>query len=307
MKRLIVFVLVLALVFAFTACNKKVEEAPEVSAAPETEVSIAPEVTEPPAEIPIEIEPDTLAPDYVPEEPIPEGAHLRTLTKLSIDENITFDPTEQGDAVTVYFYENDDALMLDIDGTAHELFTAETGYFVSAWLFMRDHVPTLLVTIDEASNDYRTIAYRIVENVPVKVSDTFGSVDSANDDGLIVMGMPVDVLGTWWALRNYDVDDDGRIAPIEGSLFDIIATDEANLVTKRTLPVEMMGEDGSYKASEVAANTRITPFATDDEQYLYFFLDSGEEGRIVFKSTEGGIMIGDLSESVYFDNLLYAG
>lgn len=264
--------------------------------------------TPPPTPEPTEEPP---MPDTTPEEPPPEGGHAWTLTPLGLDENVTFDVSGVGDATMVSFFVRDGEqgrmqVWLEVNETPYAL-ELEGDRLYDAWLYIKDGVATLLATVDLASNDYVTGCWQLRDGKPVQTGTLIdGTVSGATPDGELIVERPVNVLGTWWASRYYDMDAAGALAPVEGSLWEIVPADDMQLVTAATVPVEMLADDG-FEAGTVPAHTNITPMATDDEQYFYFILDSGREGRIVFERREYEIWIGGKPETELFEQLMYAG
>lgn len=275
------------------------EPTAEPEGMPETTAQPSPEPTEEPK-----------APDALPEEPLPEGGRAWSLTPLDLDENITFDPTQQGDAITLYVYTTEDewdnvTTWVDIDGTAYKL-NEEDSMFCGAWLYMKNLMPVLFTTVDMASDDYNLTAWRIEDGKPVKTGDLYGTIEGATEDGRIIVGSAVYAFGTWWATRIYDVDAEGAPVPAENSLYEIVPVEGNELRTVRALPVELQGANG-YEKAELPAGTVITPLATDDDSLFYFILDDGREGRIVFERREGEIFVDGKADVEYFEMLWYAG
>lgn len=266
---------------------------------PKTDALPTPEPTEEPK-----------APDALPEEPLPEGGRAWTLTALDLEENITFDPTAQGDAITLFVYTTEDeggavTTWVDIEGTAFEL-DGENSMFCGAWLYMKDLMPVLFTAVDFASDDYNLTAWRIADGRPVKTGELPGTIEGATADGQLIVGSPVSVLGTWWTTRIYDVDAEGAPVPAEDSLYEIVPVEDGELRTTRPLPVEMLDAQG-YKKAELPAGAMLTPLATDDTSLFYFILDDGREGRIKFERKEGEIFIGGKADVECFETLWYAG
>lgn len=264
---------------------------------PKTDALPTPEPTEEPK-----------APDALPEEPLPEGGRAWTLTALDLEENITFDPTEQGDAITLFVYTTEDdyavTTWVDIDGTAFKL-DGENSVFCGAWLYMKNLMPVLFAAVDFASDDYNLTAWRIEDGKPVKTGELPGTIEGATADGQLIVGSPVSVLGTWWTTRIYDVDATGAPVPVEDSLFEIVPVEDGELRTTRPLSVEMLDAQG-YKKAELPAGVVLTPLATDDVSLFYFILDDGREGRIKFERKEGEIFIGGKADVECFETLWYA-
>lgn len=313
MKRRMSLLLCLLLGFGMIAgCGEKPEGTPG-TAGPEEVFPVVVETPEPdgtplPTPEPTEEPPP---PDVTPEEPPPEGGHAWTLTPLGLDENVTFDVSGVGDATMVCFFVRDGSdgrmeLWLEVNETPYQL-EVDGDRLCGAWLYMKDGVATLMATVDLASSDYVTSCWQLRDGKPVQTGTALdGTVNGATPDGEIILERPVNVLGTWWASRYYDMDEAGVLAPVEGSLWEIVPADDMHLVTAATVPVEMLADDG-FQADTVPAGTNLTPMATDDEQYFYFILDSGREGRIVFERRDYEIWIGGKPETELFEQLMYAG
>lgn len=305
--------LLLCLLFVFAAlpgCDNTPSVAPAATGTPEVQPLATPDgdgerlPTPEPTEEPA-------PPDATPEEPLPEGGHAWSLTPLGLEENLTFDLSGVGDATMVCFFikdgtDGESSLWIEVDEEPYAL-EADGVLFFGAWLYIKDGVATLMTVVDVASEDYQTTCWQLVDGKPVKAGDSlFGTVEGATEDGEIIIGRPVDVLGTWWASRYYDMDEKGVLTPVEGSLYEIIPADDMGLKTAAKLPVELLGDSG-FAGGEIPAGTNITPMATDDEQYFYFILDDGREGRIAFERGDYGILIDGKPETDYFGELMYAG
>lgn len=318
MKRALRLLLIPLLSFAvFFGCGPALPDTADEPTAPadDSPVAIATPDSAAATEVPVaepseEPTDEPRLPDATPEEPVPEGGRAWSLTALGLDENVTFDQSGVGDAVTVSFLEKQGAndsysQWLEVDGTTYDLKLVDV-FFCGAWLYVENGVHTLMVCVDMASTDFETICFRLVDGKPVKTGTLFGLVETATEDGEIVIGRPVDVLGTWWATRPYTMDGDGKLVPAEGSLYEIVPGEDIELRTNAKLPVELLvGTD--YKPAEVPARTRLTPLATDDKAYFYFILDDGREGRIPFERNDYCIYIAGEPETDYFDELHYSG
>lgn len=314
MKQRIAGLLCLLLAVAACAgCNRGGEDAAATGTPDQQGVVVLETQTPgPPGELPTPEPTEELPmPDATPEEPLPEGGHAWTLTPMGQEENLTFDLSGVGDATAVGFVIKegaDDAqeLWLDVNETPFLLETEPYAMFFGAWLYVKDGVATLMATMDLASCDYETFCWQLQDGKPVLTGRATGAVEGPTDDGDIVLGTSVNVLGTWWAFRPYETDAAGRLVPLADSLYEIVPADDMSLRTTDELPVELFGVDGYAKGS-VPAGTTLTPLATDDERYFYFILDDGREGRVEFERREYEVYIDGVSENEYFEELMYAG
>ncbi|MHB1314267.1 MAG: M56 family metallopeptidase [Christensenellales bacterium] len=161
----------------------------------------------------------------------------------------------------------------------------------------------LLVSVDQASEDYITSAFSFNGTKPVLHDEINGYVYDISGTGVTVAAH-IDVIGTWDYTCTFKLKNDFTLE--QSSDYKIMKNWMEPLHTIRQLPVEML-VGGAYAADTLPAGTVVHPVATDGSSYLTFKLDDGSAGRINFTRGEHvEAYIDGVIESEYFDNIAYS-
>ena len=116
------------------------------------------------------------------------------------------------------------------------------------------------------------------------------------------MGANQYVLGTYGGKRDFAVNDQGLIAPVEGSVWSFEGN-ETWLKTVKELPVALEGV-----GSVLPAGTELSLTGFDGDT-AYFVTKEGTAGTILLEKNDSfwGWLIDGVEETEYFENLPYAG
>ena len=234
-------------------------------------------------------------------------------TKLDPAAAMQADLDGDGTAETVTVTVNEDAYTTDVtvEGAAGTL----TDHLDTALMFLKayygdakagDGSRELYLTGDEASDDYATYAYRIV-NGALQRTDIFG--EAVDCDGeTVTIRRATDVLGTYDSTCKYALQDgEFRFRPVspftiaryEGDWADRVLT-----LQKDGLPVQTTaGETTLQKGTELMLTE------TDQESYAVLVDRQGNAYRISMEkpADDWRWFIGGVAEGDWFGELLYAG
>lgn len=162
----------------------------------------------------------------------------------------------------------------------------------------------LILTADEASDDYFTRCYMLIDAAPECRAELFGLAGDVEADGTVPVSRAVNLLGTWGAARRHMLSADGTLLPAPDSMWEMFS--ERAVVTAAALPAELL-TDGAWQAVTLEPGTALYPTATDDEGLLLFSLENGQSGRLTFTREDYSIRIGGVPEEELFEELFYAG
>ena len=203
------------------------------------------------------------------------------------------------DSATVHYAEDMDTVLFMASAYLADVDTSD-GY---CELFIKGNM---------GSDDWTTVVYRVV-NGEVRRTEFYDTVLSADGSGMIEVESVVDVLGTYAGRC--------KLALEQGFTF-VRATPytiayEADGPEYRTLtlikdgfPVRVTGGDMEGKDVTLPAGTRLLLRETDEESYAIL---EGEDGTLyraalsLNEELDWGWIIGGMSETEWFDTLLYAG
>lgn len=166
----------------------------------------------------------------------------------------------------------------------------------------------LLATCNLGSDDYMMYVYDVTDEKPtligeplygISVDGTYLSVDR------ITMAGSVDLFGTYTALADYRINDDGTLTD-ETQIYPIrIYSGYQNLTVKKDLPVTINGEDRMLSPGTVIRMT-----GTNKQDTMYFAIpETGEEGELKYTSREDDWKkyVDGIEDEEYFEMLPFAG
>ena len=167
----------------------------------------------------------------------------------------------------------------------------------------------MLTTCNLGSDDFRMSVYDITNGSAEKIGESIdniivdGSCLSKNE---ITMAMSVDLFGTYTALADYVLNDDGSLTDTTNIYPIRIYSNYQKLTVTKDLPVILNGEETTLSPGTVI---RIT--GTDNTKTMYFsVLDTGENGEFTFTSDEENEWIkyvDGIRDEDYFEMLPFAG
>lgn len=167
----------------------------------------------------------------------------------------------------------------------------------------------MLTTCNLGSDDYRVSVYELTGGKPEKIGE---SIDNITVDGSylskdeITMAMSVDLFGTYSALADYALNDDGSLTDTTNVYPIRTYSNYQNLTVKKDLPVIINGEKTTLSPGTVI---RIT--GTDKTETMFFSVrDTGENGEFAFTSDEENPWIkyvDGVRDEDYFEMLPFAG
>lgn len=178
------------------------------------------------------------------------------------------------------------------------------GAFESAYYCETQNGPCILITVDTGENDNKT-TYVLDGSTLAEGDAKSGRVESL-DGGIIRIASPVDVLGTYYATRDYTLGDYFALTPVGEGLYEITGNDWF-IVTSKNLPVQIY-ENGQYKNETLGAGTGMCVTSTDSSSVVNFITGDNRMGRLAITITEEWmILIDGTPAEEWFVVLPYAG
>ena len=169
-------------------------------------------------------------------------------------------------------------------------------------------------------NDYRTLyIYDLNEGMPQLISDFSGAgfvgswdsdagtdgiyyVSVFNDPSEFTLGSKCNLLGTKTAYRNYTVDADGSLLPLN-DVYDL-EEDLDSIISTVPLEVTLLPQNTTETVPE---GTEFFFLRTDNETWVDLVMTDGQECRIVIEEIDWTPCINGIPEWECFENLMYAG
>ncbi len=191
-----------------------------------------------------------------------------------------------------------------------------------------DGLLEVVVSGDYASDDFATLLFRFdgkeislaghVDGDGREYPGIYGEFRGIGEDGAIIIGNHVDMLGTWWGMRPYTLSGSGfTFAPAPDTLW-VRSIDLGDpetwsgdygpaLEVASPLPVTLEGEE-----TLLPAGLRLIITAGDGDTYMEFVTEDGRAGSVSYDASIRGESGWDrsicgLDETVYFTTLPYAG
>ena len=228
-----------------------------------------------------------------------------------INANQTVSVNTGGVKTDIQITDQDDTIYLQTrtNSASHSLMV-DYGYFLSAqFVTVTEGYSFLLLSYDEASDDYTTCIY-IFEGAskePVFACSVNGYVTNISDAYFSIYGY-IYAIGTWPAEKLYLVNEDGITEDVYGLYYiDQDAAGWPDITVSKTLPVYLM-EEGMYQPYSLNPGAPITFTATDTSGYMAFELWDGTEGYFNFTVDESYIeWINGVEAIEYFNDLPFYG
>jgi len=295
----VVFVTIAALL-ALSGCTQPAAETsvstqsaeqtplPEISATPELSASMEPTAT---PELSASTEP---APEVM--EMTPGVSYMLDSDADGVEENVTL---YQIDGETT-------EVQLSVLGGGDETYSAEDGYFVSAYYVnFGSGSACVLLSMDWASDDWYTVVYRMDGNAtPEKTDEMRGYVDGI-DGVTITAASYIDALGTYLSQCEFTLGKDLTLSPAGDGLWQMKDNNQY-ITTTAEVPVELL-TNGAYADGTLAPGTSIRITASDAMTVAYFVEQDGTEGRVYYTNEEGLIYIDGVQDWDCFETLPYSG
>lgn len=171
-----------------------------------------------------------------------------------------------------------------------------------------DRVPEILLSGDVASDDYVTYACRWTSNGLQAISFSGevrsdvssgafvdGGVDTA-ENGTVMLGSHLFMLGTYQGYRPYELKEDGSIGPVEDSIW-VFRGNEFWMETAMDL------------SEELPAGTKLRLTGADGVAQVWYVTEDGRQGSLTLSESEDkwGWCINGVHELECFVELPYAG
>lgn len=209
-----------------------------------------------------------------------------------------------GKTYSVNCVENDDytatATVVDPDGNKMTYDFESLSYLRScAATVAQDGSLLLLVSVDEASDDFYTTILRVDGKKLVKVEDIQGAVLFC-EDGHLMVEDHLYLLGTRPFRRSYELDAGGK--PVEPTPYDLSVGSSVTVKADRALPV--VGADG--RETTVPGGTVLQPMQTDYDTYFTASLQDGTVVRIELENKDGQFLIDGEDQNEWFSDLFWA-
>jgi hypothetical protein len=237
------------------------------------------------------------------------------VTELSPNVNYLVDSDANGQKETLTLYDMDAlggfGVKLEVHGQKKKSFY-ESSYLISAfYINYGNGNACVLLSLDEASDDYYTNVYRLGGGASLeKTDETLGYVRKV-DGATIKVKDFIYVLGTYMSDCEFTLGDDMTLTPAGDGLWHVEDIEGYGngtyLTTKVALPVEWL-EDGSYVVGTLSTGESIRITASDRETVAYFVCKDDKEGRLYFETGDGwGLIINGMDEYDCFEELPYEG
>ena len=197
----------------------------------------------------------------------------------------------------------------EIDKDASDAYGAYGAYSSEGYVLHTSDGRTYLYLQHLDDNDYRYVnVFRLDQGMPSYVGYEGMAWYNAQilDPDSFVLYTRLDVLGTYYGMKRYHVDEAGLPASDDEAY---VINESSMLRSTRDLAVTILEENGSETEATVPSGTGYTIFRTDGASYADAHLNDGRDCRIQIKegSRGWGWDIDGVSEEECFEWLPYAG
>ncbi len=226
--------------------------------------------------------------DYPQEFDLDGDGALETLTVLTDDDAGTFGiniekngETMPGDAIQAYL---------------KDAFVA----------YNSEGKPCIVVSYDYASDDYETAIYTF-DGQCLACTDTKTGFAEGIYEGVWMLRGWVYTMGTWSGYHKWTISPSFTFASQGPDLWMLQDAGPDRLLSAKTSIDAQFIENGALVPGTIQAGERLRPYATDQNEVVYFSMEDGRKGLLRVELKEGLTYIGGQQDDMVFDNLFYAG
>ena len=197
----------------------------------------------------------------------------------------------------------------EVDKDASDAYGAYGAYSSEGYVLHTSDGRTYLYLQHLDDNDYRYVnVFRLDQGRPSYVGYEGMAWYNTQilDPDSFMLYTRLDVLGTYYGMKRYHVDEDGLPASDDEAY---VINESSMLQSTRDLAVTILEKNGSETEATVLSGTGYTIFRTDGASYADAHLNDGRDCRIQIKegSRGWGWDIDGVSEEECFEWLPYAG
>lgn len=197
----------------------------------------------------------------------------------------------------------------EVDKDASDAYGAYGAYSSEGYVLHTSDGRTYLYLQHLDDNDYRYVnVFRLDQGRPSYVGYEGMAWYNTQilDPDSFMLYTRLDVLGTYYGMKRYHVDEDGLPASDDEAY---VINESSMLQSTRDLAVTILEKNGSETEATVPSGTGYTIFRTDGASYADAHLNDGRDCRIQIKegSRGWGWDIDGVSEEECFEWLPYAG
>ena len=197
----------------------------------------------------------------------------------------------------------------EIDKDASDAYGAYGAYSSEGYVLHTSDGRTYLYLQHLDDNDYRYVnVFRLDQGMPSYVGYEGMAWYNTQilDPDFFMLYTRLDVLGTYYGMKRYHVDEAGLPASDDEAY---VINESSMLRSTRDLAVTILEENGSETEATVPSGTGYTIFRTDGASYADAHLNDGRDCRIQIKegSKGWGWDIDGVSEEECFEWIPYAG
>ena len=197
----------------------------------------------------------------------------------------------------------------EVDKDASDAYGAYGAYSSEGYVLHTSDGRTYLYLQHLDDNDYRYVnVFRLDQGMPSYVGYEGMAWYNTQilDPDSFMLYTRLDVLGTYYGMKRYHVDEAGLPASDDEAY---VINESSMLQSTRDLEVTILEENGSETEATVPSGTGYTIFRTDGASYADAHLNDGRDCRIQIKegSRGWGWDIDGVSEEECFEWLPYAG
>lgn len=197
----------------------------------------------------------------------------------------------------------------EVDKDASDAYGAYGAYSSEGYVLHTSDGRTYLYLQHLDDNDYRYVnVFRLDQGRPSYVGYEGMAWYNTQilDPDSFMLYTRLDVLGTYYGMKRYHVDEDGLPASDDEAY---VINESSMLRSTRDLAVTILEKNGSETEATVLSGTGYTIFRTDGASYADAHLNDGRDCRIQIKegSRGWGWDIDGVSEEECFEWLPYAG
>lgn len=204
---------------------------------------------------------------------------------------------------------NEGPVYMELNDSVVEAWGYTYGWIEGAYVLEKEDGRTFfLLNMDAASDDFTMLVYEITDGTIRKCDSVYGISfrnGTVNSESLTLQ-VYLDVLGTYAAMMNYEIGEDGKLLQQE-EFFQIDSDGSAWKTLTNVLEVPVI-VDG--KETMLPVGSRISITAADNAgTALFYNEDTKETGEIHYERGDGtcAVYIDGVPDYEYFEMVPYAG
>lgn len=181
-----------------------------------------------------------------------------------------------------------------------------SGYLVNSYgIIDNSGNAYLIVNMNEMSDDYAHVIYRIKDREPSLIESGYGLIEYADTELNLKLVSRIDICGTWFASQDAELIG-GRINP-KSKEYSLPTDCDREITALEDINAYFLNDEGEYKAGKLKKGTKLELYATDGSTYVLFTCADGRKGKLKCEKKNYMTYIDGKQDDEIFAGIRYAG